>query len=448
MPHNRVLTHELAIDKDFKLQDVHVEARAQLYASITSNMKAGFEAGQGGQWTLSIAENIRGKLLKMTRPSKGMQMTISEALDLEDIHRQCTQGIFSYDGFFEFMADLLPKLCAPFRDQAVRELAVSLRDNSNSSLENMVTKLFNLLVMIDKLNLDYTNFIIMNAAPTLIREAAGYEQRQFSRDLEFGATSLENTRRWWSQASSQLNSEANRRDPDNVNNPADRPSPHKIHTQALIHLTFRSADLTHDNCPETLTLDFERLCDLRTTAIRVATLGAVLLTTKNLLKRDVRSPWKHEAARLWQLVLTSPALDEPETPDRPSPAQKAFSILETAHNMPPATKVAVSGQISRFFASASAAFPTPTAVPSSSTSPINFVDPVLKLLMHRLVEHISSRLSATTDAEHVRAASSASERLAASGMAEFAEQVKGVVDTLAAVRRVDWEGHGRWYAEM
>jgi hypothetical protein len=494
MPHNRILTHELAIDKDFKLQDVHAEQRAQLYASITSNMKAGFEAGQGGRWTLSIAENVRGKLLKMTRPSKEMQRTISEALDLEDIHRQCNQGIFSYDGFFEFMADLLPKLCAPFRDQAVRELAVSLRDNSNSSLENMVMKLFNLLVMIDKLNLDYTNFIIMNAAPTLIREAAGYEQRQFARDLEIGSTSLFNTARQWLQASSHLNSEANRRDPDSVNNPADRPSPHKVHTHVLLHLTFRSSDLTRSGCPETLFLDFVRLSSLRTTAIRIATLGAILLTTKNLLKRDVRSHWKHEAARLWQLLLTSPDLNEAETPDSPSPAQKAFSILETAHNMPPATKVAVAGQIGRFFASAAAAMPAPsrqdvfsrdivsssnsssgaseasssattdtptTATASSSTllpypMPVsnpanapNFTDsPVLKLLYHRLIEHISSRLSATTDAEHVRAASSASERLAASGMAESAEQVKGIVETLEAVRRVDWEAHGAWYLEM
>jgi hypothetical protein len=79
----------------------------------------------------------------------------------------------------------------------------------------------------------------------------------------------------------------------------------------------------------------------------------------------------------------------------------------------------------------------------------NFTDsPVLKLLYHRLIEHMSSRLSATTDAEHVRAASSASERLAASGMAESAEQVKTVVETLEAVRRVDWEGHGGWYAGL
>jgi hypothetical protein len=376
------------------------------------------------------------------------------------------------------MADLLPKLCAPFRDQAVRELAVSLRDNSNSSLENMVMKLFNLLVMIDKLNLDYTNFIIMNAAPTLIREAAGYEQRQFSRDLETGAITLEHTQRWWTQASSQLNSEASRRDPDGVNNPADRPSPHKIHTQALVHLTFRSNDLTRGTCPETLSLDFTRLSALRTTAIRIATLGAILLTTKNLLKRDVRSHWKHEAARLWQLMLSSPDLNEAETPESPSPAQKAFSILETAHNMPPATKIAVAGQITRFFTSAAAAIPAPnhhhqdvlstdssphtdtTSSSSSSSSSAaaaispaavapNFTDsPVLKLLYHRLIEHMSSRLSATTDAEHVRAASSASERLAASGMAESAEQVKTVVETLEAVRRVDWEGHGGWYAGL
>lgn len=457
MPPNRILTHELAINKDFKLEDKHSEARSQLYATVIASMKAGFEAGNGGIWTVSIAENVREKLLKMTKPSNGMHRLISEALDLDNIHRQCKQGVFSYDGFFEFMADLLPKLCAPFRDQAVAELATKLRDNSNNSLEAMVSKLFDLLTMIDKLNLDYTNFMIMNAAPMLIKEAAGYEQRQFARDLECGITTLEHTRRWWRASLLALTAEADRRDPHGVRDPADRPTARQVHTHALLQLALRptSLDLESDALPETLHLDRARLQDLRQSAVRIVVLGALLLTTKNLLKRDVRSHWKHEAARLWQLLSTTARLDAPETADQPSPAQKAFSILETAHNLPPATKATVAGHIARFFAQGAAVLAghddddddrAPSSA-SSSSAP-HFTDPVLKLLQHRLREHITARLSARTDAEHVRAASSAAEKLAASGMAEFAAQVAGVVEVLAALRRVDWECHGGWYEGM
>ena len=116
MPSNRVLTHELAIDKDYKLEDTNSDMRDQLYRSICDCMKRAFGAGNGALWTVSAAENIREKLLRMLKPGNSMHTLISDTLDLESINRQCQQGVFSYAGFFQFMINVLPKLCAPFRD--------------------------------------------------------------------------------------------------------------------------------------------------------------------------------------------------------------------------------------------------------------------------------------------------------------------------------------------
>lgn len=436
MPSNRILTHELAINKDYKLEYRDSELRDHLYRSICESMKAGFEAGNGALWTTSTAQNIREKLLRMLKPGNSMHTMIMEALDLESIHRQCQQGVFSYSGFFEFMANVLPKLCAPFRDQEVKAFADELQtEGSGDELGAMIDKLFKLLRMVDVLSLDYSNFMIMSAAPTLIQEASAYEQRMFARDIEARRTSLENTKRWWTQARTALVSEAERRDPDSVRNSSDRPTPTKVYTHGLVETVISQSDLQSGILPETLHLDVDRLRQLRVKAIRVVVIGAILLTTKNLLKRDVRSQWKSEATRLWQLLST----ENYSTSEEPTAAQKAFSILETAHNMPASTKSAISGTIARFFSQAAEV---------SASSNVRFTDPVLKVLFQRLKSHVLARLSAESSADRVRAASSAADKLAASGMAEFTSQVAGIVDSLEQVRKVDWASHEIWYQQI
>ncbi|KAK5110753.1 hypothetical protein LTR62_005630 [Meristemomyces frigidus] len=441
MPSNRVLTHELAIDKDYKLTDASAALREEMYRSICAAMREGFEAGEGFLWTISAAENVREKLLRMLKPGQSMYTIISESLDLENVARQSRAGVFSYEGFFRFMANVLPKLCAPFRDQEIATLATELQEApaaDGQALDTMIDKLFKLLRAVDTLSLDYTNFMIMNVAPTLIREAAGYEQRSFAADLETGTITLEKTKRWWRSSYEAMTAEADRRDPDGVRLAADSPRPETIYARALVDLVLDQGQLEIKNVPETLSLDHARLVDLRAQGIRITIIGAVLLTAKNLLKRDVRAQWKSQAARLWLLLsaepYTSSSSAEGEGEGAISTAQKAFSILETANNMPASSKQHLQSTILRYF--------------SQAQSGLRFSDPVLKVLFQRLRTHALNRLNASTSSERVRAASSASETLAGFGLGELTGQVGGMVEVLERVRKVDWEGHGGWYARV
>lgn len=436
MPSNRVLTHELAINKDYRLEDTKSELRDQLYQSICSSMKQAFDAGEGALWTVSAAQNIREKLLRMLKPGNSMYTLISETLDLDSVHRQAQQGVFSYAGFFQFTSNVLPKLCAPYRDAEMKALVEQL-EVTDESINAMIEKLLKVLRMVDKLSLDYTNFMIMNASATLISEAAGYEQRIFAKELEAGVITLERTKSWWRASYMQLTAEADRRDPEGIRSAVDRPAADKIYVHGLLDLSVELGQLEADNIPETLYLDVQRLQNIRRQAVRITIIGAILLTAKNLLKRDSRVQWKNEAGRLWQLL----ANDEytREAADGTSTAQKAFSILETAHNMPPTTKSQIQNTIVRFFGQA--------AIASSNTrsTSARFTDPVLKVLFQRLRTHVFNRLSAATSSERVRAASSASEALTSFGMPEFVPQVGSIVDTLEKVREVDWRAHGKWY---
>ena len=88
------------------------------------------------------------------------------------------------------MNNILPRLCAPYRDPVVKEFA---EDTSGDAID----RLARLMGIIDLLSLDHTNFMIQIAAPQLIQEAPGYEQRTFERGVADGTITLGKTRRFW-----------------------------------------------------------------------------------------------------------------------------------------------------------------------------------------------------------------------------------------------------------
>ncbi|KAJ4316348.1 hypothetical protein N0V94_005486 [Neodidymelliopsis sp. IMI 364377] len=425
VPDNRVLVHELSIDKEYRIDaSPTADLRDALNRELCDAMRKGFEDGDSAQWTAAMAENIRAKLLRLLKAGNSMHTLISETLDPEHINKQCNQGLFSYEKFFGFIASILPKLCAPFRDAQVKSLADELQEEGE--LPEMVEKLFKLLHVIDLLSLDYSNFLLMNAAPTLIKEATGYEQRMFAQDLEEGNITLDRTRRWWRSAAINMHTEADRRDPWAQPNPMNRPTAHKIYARGLVDLAISVPPLRDSEIPETLELDRARISRIREDALRITTIGGILLTAKNLLKRDVRSQWKPQATRMWE-VLKDGYLKDPSTPS------KISSLLESSHNMPPSTRAQLSSTVTRLL----------TQAESGKLS-----DPVTKVLFQRLKTHIFNRVSASSSGERVKAASTATEGLATTGLAEFVSQVADICEQLSKVGEVDRKAHGKWYEEI
>ena len=422
LPANRVLTHELAMDKDYRIELAPADVRTAVYGQVCESMKLGFENGQGTVWTVAMAENIRAKLLRLLKPGNSMHALISEALDPAHIHTECSKGLFSYEKFFSFMASILPKLCAPFRDAEVKALAEDL-ERPGAELSEMIGKLLRLLQVIDYLSLDYSNYLLTQAAPTLLKEAAGYEQRMFAHDLETKAITLQKTKRWWSHASVNVVTEADRR-----NSAGDRPSFQKIYARGLVDLAIATSPLQDMDVPETLELDKERISRIRADAVRIVVVGGILLTAKNLLKRDVRSQWKAEANRMWEtLGREGYSVREEDADVLPS---RLLSVVESSHALPPATKAQLVGTIGRFLSQAQTG---------------RFSDPVLKVLFQRLKAHVLTRVSASSSGERVRAVSAASEGLAATGLSEFIGRVGELVDRLVRVSEVDRKAHGVWY---
>ncbi|KAL1975645.1 hypothetical protein VTN31DRAFT_4037 [Thermomyces dupontii] len=451
LPENRVLVHELLLNKEYRIdQAAYTEPRKQIMKHMCDMMRKDVEAGLGTQWTVAMATVIQDRLLRSLKPGNSLHVLVSEVLDPKLIENQCKAGTFSYDAFFDFMCEILPKLCAPFRDPEVKAFA---EDRSGDAID----RLARLMGIIDLLSLDHTNFMIQVAAPQLIQEAPGYEMRTFERGLEDGSIKLDMTRRFWRTNRRLLIDEMKRRDPENSD---PQPSAGRIYAYGLVDLVLSNAPVSAGPLPETLELDRDRLARLHLKAFKIAATAAILLTAKNLLKRDVRSQWKAEAEHIMSLDFSD------LKPDR------VQSIIDATHPMPATARSQLSGTIRRVLGpvAAAAAAATPTLTPqasveivssSSSSSydgdsssnegsspPASFTDPVAKLILSRLRAHVLTRLSAASASERVRTTATASQSLAAAGMPEFVSEVGKLVDELSKVREVDWLCHGRWYEEV
>lgn len=424
IPSNRVVIHELLIEPGFRIESSpESDLKSILNREMCDSMRRGIADGSGETWTVSMAENIRSRLLNLLKAGNSLHKQVSEALDPAHIQTQCRHRQFSYDKFFAFMAGLLPRLCAPVRDSEVKALRETLRRPTENT-DAMIEKLFGLLHMIDSLSLDHANFLISQQAPLLIREGIAYEQRAFHNALENGQISLTCTTRWWRNALLNIVTESRIHDTQPTQQ---RPPFTNIYARGLVDLSMGIGPLTEVDIPETLAFDAARLSRIRSDLLRFVTVGGVLLTAKNLLKRDVRSQWKPEAKRAFDALQHGYVNGNGDLPNR------ILAIVESGHGMPTSSKEILANKITAFLSEASKG---------------QLRDPILKLLLQRLRGHLFNRLAAQSSLERVRVASTTSEGLATIGLGEFIGQIGACADELVKIMQVDVQSHGIWHRRI
>ena len=424
LPDNRTVIHELAMNKDYRIEMSDCLARRGIVNShIFESMRREIAGGNIDPWILAMAENIRTKLQKLLKSGGAYYRLIGDMLDPEIIRQELNHGIFSFEKFFQGMGSIVPKLCAPFRDDEAKKLVEVELQNGD-----FVTRLESLMHFIDVMQLDYANYMLQESVPQLLRHAVSYEQKAFQDGLSSGAHSLEQTERWWNTARTKVLEETARRDPEGINLTRTRPTPDKFYSQMLVDVT-TSFDAEGGELPETFQLDVKRINRMKADMLRVVCTGAILLQAKNLMKRDVRSQWKTEAGRIVSVLEGSKEAAQAK--------EGIQAALESCRNMPMATKSEL-----RIFVSSVV---DNTYDVASQEGWTGLRQPVMRILMNRLRSHILGRISATTSSEKVKATSTASEGLAGLGLPEFVAPIGKIVDEIQRMGVVDRETHGIWY---
>ena len=412
LPSNRDIMHELAINKKYTINlEPRQEVRDSIIDTVRTHMQKGLDASQGDVWIPAVAEMIREKLLKILHtPASSLYTLVSDALDPNMVSIQVKNGAFSYEKFFSFMNSILPRLCAPVRDAEVKDL-------KEKPSQDPIHQLARVYYIIDLIALDYLNYILNKMGPILIKEHAAYEKSAFSKRL--GSQPPVKTMKWWKAAADKTNYEPPRQGVDGDAFPAPTPSvtADKVYKQGLVDLAIAIDELKETDVPETLELDFQRLSRIRSDTLRMITMASILLTAKNLLRRDVRSLWKLESQRMWDLPFSAP------------PAS-FVSIVESRYALPPTTKQQLTGTITRLL---------------SDARERQASHPVMKVLLKKIQTHVLARLAASSAEERIRTSTTASEVLGSSGMPEFVARIGDVVQKLGRLADVDREPHAEWY---
>lgn len=436
LPDNRIVVHELAINKEFRTEphEYH-EQQAGLLNPIFEDMRVTMQTqNQEAHFflLLRVAESIREKLQRLVKPGNSMHTFIGELLDTETAKQQFAMGSFSYEKFFEAMGTLLPKLCAPVRDEEVKKLT-----EEKLSQGNYVDRLEALNGFIDVMLSDYANYLLQLAAPKLVTQAPVYEAKAFASDLEAGHFDLSVALQTWKATQQKLLAEVSRRDPEGVNHPSSRLTANRIYAQLLVNLFTQLSPVALDDMPEMLRLDHKRAVEAGRLTRRIVITGAILLQCKNLLKRDVRAPWRNEAQRIFAVLERSEqqgdlALDVA--------VEGIMAALEAGRSMPAATRGQLKALVSKFLLAGAEA--------ATQSRQDEVSEPVLRLLLGRLRGHILARLAAVSTSDKVKFTSTAGEKLAGLGLAEFVDKVRDMVEMLGRVSVVDREAHGVWWDKV
>ncbi|EFX06577.1 iq calmodulin-binding motif domain containing protein [Grosmannia clavigera kw1407] len=503
LPENRVVVHELAINRKFRVSAEQFKRQQALWMEpVFYRMRKTMGAGSTEEqeehfyYLLSIAETMRTKLQRMTIPGKKMHQFIGELLDTEVAQRQFAVGSFSYERFFGSMGQLLPKLCAPFRDEEVRQLVEGTLQQGD-----YVDRLEALHSFIDVMLTDHVNFLISVAAPELLVSSTKYESTRFAELVQReGSLQLTAARAAWQAARGKVLAETAKRDPEGINHAKSRPTATQFYMQMLVDVFTQLSPVEAEAMPEMLGLDHERALKWGAVTRRIVTAGAVLLQCKNLLKRDVRLPWKTEAQRVmavlekaerdvvggegmneggervneggnermstnintdtdWSQGQGSYITDAGSATRLQTALQSAavvdgvMAALESGRSMPAATRTQLRTYVQRTLAaSGEAAVPMSAAAGAERTNSPQ--EPVLRLLLHRLRGHLVPRLtaaaiSASSSAEKTRQNNNtAGERLTSLGLAEFVDRVREMMDEVGRVGTIDRETHGVFWEEV
>lgn len=427
LPDNRVVVHELAINKEYKISaEEYRELQAQiaqpLYVQMRANMMDENDNETNFRFFMVMAQHIKDKLQRLLRPGNAVYNLIEEILDLNLIQRQFVVGNFSYEKFFAAMASLLPQMCAPIRDEEVADLI-----QNKISDGNILDRVEALNGFIDVMICDYINHMLNMAAPMLIETAAPYEAKRFSQDIKNGVHGLGAAEASWRSARSKIMAEVQKRDPEGINHPKLRPTPDRFYAQMLVDVFTRLGPVPVEEVPEMFRLDISRMEKVSGLIQRIITVGAILLQCKNLLKRDVRSPWKTEASRIMTVLEANHPLE--------TTIEGTMAAVESGRSMPAATKAHLRGLVTRIL----------TSSREMSTQATDPREPVLSLLLNRLRGNILSRLGPGSASDKVKVANAAGEKLASLGLSEFVERIRLISDLLDKIGAVDRAAHGPWW---
>jgi len=224
---------------------------------------------------ISLLSEIKETLLSLMLPHhKKLKDQINEVLDMELIKQEISHGCFDMDECTKFIIVIMGKLCAPLRDEKLKEL---------KNHTGIASTLRGILEFLDLMKLDMANFQLQKVKPILMQQAVEYERGKFEEFLKINPDGTVLTRHWLRLAICELKQLISKSF-NRIKGSSNRPQPKISTTIVLTHAYLKLLDWQDSiGFPETLLLDELRLAEMSHMFSRLCLIGSLMLLTSNLI---------------------------------------------------------------------------------------------------------------------------------------------------------------------
>ncbi|KAF0310814.1 T-complex protein 11-like protein 1 [Amphibalanus amphitrite] len=258
---NMALAHEIAVDHDFKLEKYKAPDNSLL--------------GRVKEMTHKAFWDILKQQLESEPPD------FSQALSLMTEVKQV--NFSEYSGF---VLSIMSRICAPVRDDAIRELG---------QRATVVDVFRGIMETLELMRIDMANFAIQQVRPHIIAQSVEYEKKKFAEYLSTTNDGLLVTRQWLER---------------NVVYDGD-PATRIRDTVNAAYLEFLDWDDSTE-VPETLAMDWRRLTELRLEAQQMMTAAAALLLTYSSCGQPLQAVTEFRKTLKDKLMAILADADSPE----------------------------------------------------------------------------------------------------------------------------------------
>lgn len=301
---NMVLAHEIAVDKNFKLEkfdppdnSVEKQVKDVMHKAFWDHLAEELSQDPPSyDQALVLLQEVRDNLLDITLPHQSkLRQEISETLDVDLIKQQAEHGILDFTKYSQYVLSIMARLCAPVRDDTIRGLMKE---------SDVLTVFRGVMETLDLMRLDMANFTIQQIRPHIVAQSVTYEKKKFAEFLKTQNDGLELTRTW-------LVSHVKPEDLEVPDDTEIRNVVNAIIIRAYMELLSWADEKL---LPETVVLDGSRLLELGDRLSQVCILGSVLLVTLSAVGPIITQPdaFKVKLKRNLCIIL-DPALSESET---------------------------------------------------------------------------------------------------------------------------------------
>ncbi|KAJ9601070.1 hypothetical protein L9F63_000805 [Diploptera punctata] len=271
---NMVLAHEIAVDKNFKLEkleppenSLHKQVEETVHKAFWSILDEELkEDPPNYTQAMILLEDVKKNLNSLLLPQHTkLKEQISEILDADLIRQQAEKGVLDFQHYAQYVISVMGKMCAPVRDEKIREL---------TQTRDVISMFKGILETLDLMKLDMANFAIDIFRPDIIANSVEYEKKKFAEFLNVQTDGLQYTRKWLLRHLTKVGGYGK------YPSIEDKSAVHNMTVCILGEAYLELLDWDNSNpYPETIEMDKTRFDDLGNEYWQLVVTGTVLLVT-------------------------------------------------------------------------------------------------------------------------------------------------------------------------